>query len=119
MGDIYELRRDYMKKLGKESEGFWLTGKGQAIYNYKLAVKLGDKDAAEHYLMEYMRLGGTEKNMKKSLKAMHPMFGISKEDREGFLEYIGPDGNERLKQAEEYFKSVYLEARKDLIERAK
>jgi len=119
MGDVYDMRRDYMKKIGKESEGFWLTGKGQAAYNYKLAVKLGDKDAAEKYLMEYIRLGGTGEGFKKSLQMLHPLAGLSKEDRLGFVSSMDPEGVERLKQAEEYFMEVYSTAIEDLAERAK
>lgn len=112
MGDVYEMRRDYMKRIGKTSEGFWTTPRGQALYNFKLGIKLKDEEAVKHYFGEFLRMSGGKtpqeinQSIKRSLDSMSPVYGISQEDMAGFIEYIGPEGIERVKQAMDYYNDI-------------
>jgi hypothetical protein len=116
MGDVYELKRKYMESIGKSGSGFWQSPKGNAIYNLKLAIKLEDKDAANKYFDEYMSYGGTPSNIYKSFNSMNPIYGIKDEDMPGFLEYIGPEGKERLTQALDYFIEIKGKATEGIVD---
>ena len=56
---------DFLNKIGKGRQGFMLSDKGNALYNYKLSIRYGDKEAAAHYITKYATpikeggLGGT------------------------------------------------------------
>jgi hypothetical protein len=112
MGDVYELRSQYMKRIGKTSEGFWITPRGEALYNFKKGIKLKDEEATKYWFDEFIRLSGGKtpkeiaQSIKKSMEAMSPLYGIAKEDMPGFLEYIGPEGQDRVKEAMKYYMEI-------------
>jgi hypothetical protein len=106
--DAYDIKSDFMKKIGKTSEGFWLTPKGDALYNTKLAIKYNDKKALNKYLREYARLGGTPKGMAESIKAMHPLAGIDKQYLPAFIQSLKPEENKRLGQAIQWYEKTML-----------
>lgn len=125
MADIYELKRQYMKKIGKEAEGFWLTARGQAMSHYKTSLRLEDKEAAEKYFMEWIRLsvnaGLTPKQLNTSFKTsmtrLHPLSGISPKDMPGFLEFIGPGEKDTVKRAVDFYLELTGRVGKDIGER--
>ncbi len=101
---IAEEKFRFLKKIGKFGEGFWLTPRGDALYNYKLSLKFKDKGAADKYLKEYVALGGTEKGIKISLGRMHPTGGLSKKDIQTFIRTLTGEDQAKLKMAVQFYK---------------
>ena len=100
---IQDEKQRFLRKLGKESEGFWITPKGEALYNFKLALRYKDKEAAQRYLVEYFKMGGNSKGLTRSLAAMAPLFGLSNDDAEVFMKSLDSDGKDNLKKAIKFY----------------
>lgn len=107
-GIMFEEKADFLKKVGKYGEGFWLNPRGDALYNYKMALRFKDKDAADKYLQEYVSLGGTVAGIKNSLKRMHPLSGLSKADRKEFEQSLDEESVTKLKRAEQFYNEFIL-----------
>jgi len=58
------------------------------LYYFKVAVRYGDKEAAEKFLQEYVSYGGDAKGMDASVRAMHPLSGLSTAERPEFLNQL-------------------------------
>jgi len=106
--NIFEAKQEYLKSIGKYGEGFWLTPKGDALYNWKLAIRYKDKTAEAKYLKEYINEGGTAKGAKMAIKKMNPVAGLSKEDTALFLGSLDEEGKEDLNKAAEFYFEVLL-----------
>jgi hypothetical protein len=105
---ISEEKFRFLKRIGKFGEGFWLTPRGDALYNYKLSLKFRDKEAADKYLKEYVALGGTEKGMQTSLNRMHPLGGLSRADRVEFETSLDEEDKQKLKLAIQFYKESLI-----------
>lgn len=99
---------DYLKKIGKGSGYGDINPKSNALYYLKLAIRYNDLDAAKKYLDEYIRLGGTKKGLKQSIATMHPLYGLSKDERVKYVKSLSRDEKKELKQAIEYYEEVFL-----------
>lgn len=116
-GDTFNMKRQYMKKIGKYGEGFWLTESGNALYNFKLSVRYGDKPAAEKYLAEYIDIyaqqhpkkkredivKGVAKNIETSMDNLDPLANMTKEEQVKFLSTLNKDEKEKVKMAYKYY----------------
>jgi len=101
--DIQETKRRWLKEQGKGAEGFWLTPKGNALYNLKLAIRYKDEEATNKYMYEYFTLGGTAKGIEESLDRMNPLSGLSKRDRSLFEQSLSSGQIKRLEKAMEFY----------------
>jgi len=87
-----------LKKIGKYGEGYWITPKGDALYNIRLSLKYDDKESAKKYLQEYILAGGTMAGLESSLANLDPLNGLNKDEQMVFVEYLKKTGEtERLK----------------------
>lgn len=111
--DIANLKRKFMAKNGIAYDGGHTTPKGEALYNYKLALRYEDKDLAGRFLKQYVTLGGKANQLKQSLINMGPMAGLSMRDRAQFLHTLNQDDRIRLKNAEHYWSEILLGRRKE------
>jgi hypothetical protein len=100
---IMDLKRRYAEKAGKGGEGYFITPRGDALYNYKLAIRFEDSDAAEHYFNKYIELGGTYQGFKQSLRAMHPLWGLNDFEKMEFVMSLDAEDTERLYKAIDYY----------------
>jgi len=96
----------FLKNIGKYGEGFWLTPRGDALYQYKLSLKFKDKEAADKYLREYVALGGTQKGLNSSIKRMHPLGGLSQKDRESFKNSLNKNDQGKLALAIQFYEET-------------
>ena len=111
---VFDLKNDFLKKLGKTSEGFWLTPAGDALYNMKLSMKYGDKQAFSKYFTEYVSVaaqqGRTKEQIKQgmtdSLKAMHPLSGLNKQEQAIFTNGLNKENQDTLIQAIQFYNEV-------------
>ena len=98
--------RRYQKKIGKYNEGYSESIRSDALYNIKLAMRYGDKEAARKYLIEYIKLGGTEKGLKQSMRSLDPLSGLSKDDRQPYYDQLDAIEKENLAKAYQYYLKV-------------
>lgn len=104
--NIQDEKRRFQKKIGKMSEGFMTSPKSEVLYNYKLALKLRDQEAAKKYLREYMLLGGAQKDMERSLETMHPLYGLNRDDVKQFLQSLRQEERDELAKGIRYYESL-------------
>ncbi len=104
--EINELKRNFLKKLGKEVEGFWLTPRGNALYDIKLSMRYGDEKAFREAIAEYKMRGGTAEGFTHSLQMMHPLSGLNKDEATAFASTLKADDRERLINAYKFYKNV-------------
>ena len=110
-GDIYIKKRRFMKELGKYGEGFWLTPRGDKLYNFKLALRYKDTKAAGKYAREYSQLylesgGDPERvayNIKDSIKRMAPLSGMAEDEQLAFIASLDEDDRKRLIRAQQFY----------------
>jgi len=110
--NIYDLRNDFLKKLGKEAEGFWLTPSGDAYYNMKLAIKYKDKKSFSKYftiftdvMKEQMKLGNMGSSIMNIITSMHPLSGLTPVEQAKFIKSLNDDDKEILKEAMNFYKN--------------
>lgn len=106
--DIFELKNNFLKKEGKSAEGFWLTPKGDALYNMKLALRFGDKKAFEKYATDYMMMGGKGQGITASLKRMDPLSGMNTLERNTFLSTLDKKDMDKLTKAYQFYYGVLM-----------
>lgn len=118
---ILDLKRDFLKKHGSESDGFWISPKGQALYNFKLALRYEDKRAAQKYMAEYIKLsalsGQTDadkikQGLRMSLAAMSPLFGLNEKMQQEFVTGLSEEEQKMLKKAFKFFTETLLKPTK-------
>jgi len=102
---VIDEKNTWLDKQGKRFIGVADSAKSLALYNLKLALRYNDKKAVQKYMAEYYAAGGTYEGMNTSLKSMHPLSGLSKEDESRFIEWLykDPDGKERLERAIDHY----------------
>jgi hypothetical protein len=104
--EIFDEKKRFLKKNNRESTGFWLTPRGNALYNIRLAVRYKDQEAMKKYMAEYVVLGGKQRGMESSFRAMHPLFGLNKDDREKFTGELDSEGLSNLEKAIKFYEEM-------------
>lgn len=104
--DIYNEKDRYLKNLKKDTVGsyFSYSPKSNALYNFKLALKYEDKEAAIKYFNEYIKFGGTKKGMAQSITMMNPLYGIK--DENDFINSLDAELKTKLKLAINFYDNV-------------
>jgi hypothetical protein len=113
---MQEVKSEFMKKIGRESEGFWITPKGDALFNFKLSVKYGDEKAAKKYLEEYIKTAAEQgmdgsdikKGIQLSLRNMHPLANVPKEQIPAFLQSLTTEEQKQLDRAVGFWKNTLM-----------
>lgn len=96
----------YKKKIGKQNQGYSESQRSDALYNIKMAMRYGDEKAFQKYLLEYAALGGTAKGLNQSMKSLDPLYGLSKDDKLGYINSLDAEGRENLARAIDYYQRV-------------
>jgi len=97
----------FRKKIGTYNEGYSESVRSDALYNIKLAMRYGDKEAAEKYLLDYINKGGTVKGLNTSLKSLSPVYGLNEAQTEVYIQnYLDVEGKENLAKAIDYYQRV-------------
>jgi len=105
---ILNEKRRWQKKRGKAREGYSWSAKSNALYNIKLAIRYNDERALKRYLLEYRGLGGTREGLERSLRSLHPLYGLKDEDKKAFIESLSERDAEKLAEAVSYYEKVVL-----------
>jgi len=98
---------EWAKKRGKESGYGEPTERSNALYYHKMALKWGDKAAAERFLKQYEDLGGNEAGLNKSIKKSHPLGGLAKKDWEEYKESLTKEEQDELDIALGFYDKAY------------
>uniref|UniRef100_A0A6H1ZKM8 Putative methyltransferase n=1 Tax=viral metagenome TaxID=1070528 RepID=A0A6H1ZKM8_9ZZZZ len=106
--DTFDLKRGFMKKIGKGTEGFWLTPKGDALYNLKLAIRYKDRDALKKYVVDYAALGGTKEGLTQAIQNMHPLSGMTKAEQGAFVQQLSQEEAQRVKSAIGFYQTTLI-----------
>ncbi len=112
--DTQTLKYEWLKKQGKNFQAFYDSPRYQALYNYRLAVKYGDKDLAKKFLGMYIMNTPPEKRRRAimdivsgdTFKGLNPLAGMSKADKMKFLRSLTADEKRKLIKAERYWRTT-------------
>ena len=111
--DISTAKRKFMEKQGIAYDGGHTSPKGEALYNYKLALRYDDKELAGKFLKQYITLGGKAAQLKQSLLNMGPLAGLSMRQRAQFLHTLNQDDRIRLVNAKHYWREILMGRKKE------
>jgi hypothetical protein len=108
----YYLTQDakyrWLKEARNRGIGYSDSVRGNALRNYKMALRLNDKTAADKYLAEYEAANGTKEGLLDSLESGHPAGGLSIIDSYLFYKSLAPVEQEEYWQAEQFYYSELL-----------
>ena len=104
--NIYQLKKSYLRRIGKGHEGYLITPASNALYNFKLAIKYKDSAAADKYLAEYVNAGGNIKGVITSVQNMHPLAGIPEELIPDFAQTLDTRDVKDLESALKFYSTV-------------
>lgn len=104
---ILNLVRQYQENvLHKRFVGFSTTERSKALMRMKAALRLGQIDEAMRYIAKYYSLGGTEKGLKTSKSNIHPLNGLSNDERKKFEQWISEDDRKYLHRALAFYDRI-------------
>lgn len=101
-----KVRQFQERVLDKKFDSFATTRRGKVLQNLKRALRYKDKATIRRYLKEYAKVDGTKKGLQQSMKAMSPLFGLSKDEKKQFLKWITADDRKYLRRADKYFREL-------------
>jgi len=104
--DTMDQKTRFMSKIGKLSEGFHLTDRGNALYHARLAMRYNDYDATIKYMAEYLNFGGTLRGLKQSLNNMHPLSGLNAAEKVEFVASLDAEGLAKFVRAVRYWEEL-------------
>ncbi|GAB7387342.1 hypothetical protein BSNK01_11780 [Bacillaceae bacterium] len=120
--DLKEIKRKYMKRIGKGSVegGFSRSKKSEVLYQLKRAIRYNDEEAYQRYLKEYFILHiepdksqsdvmrDVQNGLKQSFRTMHPLYGLNEKERAAFVASLSREDFLKLVQARIFFEEEYL-----------
>jgi hypothetical protein len=108
--DILDLKREfYRQKTGKKGGGGGeeMDARREALYNMKASIRLEDEEAFRRYMIRFVELGGTAKQIQSSAQTFDPLYKMGKADRADFMAWLQPDDRKRLFMAQQYFEETF------------
>ena len=107
-GEIQNLKSKYMKQIGKGSVGYWISPRGDALYNMKLALRYQDTEAVKNYFIKYVRLGGTPKTLQQGLDRLDPLNGLNNKEKAHFMSRLTPEEIQHLIRAYKFWQVTMM-----------
>lgn len=99
---------------GKGGSGDYYSQKSLLYRQYKKALRFKDEAAEKRILGELSKLGVSQKDLNQSVETMHPLHGLSKDDRKEFLQgYLSERDRSLLKRAEKYYFETFRYPKRD------
>jgi len=103
-----DAKARWLKTARNRGVGYSESARGNAMRNYKMALRLNDKTAADKYLAEFTAAGGTKDGMLDSLESSHPAGGLSTVDSILFYNELEPVEKDEYRRAEQFYYSELL-----------
>ena len=107
---IKGLSYDWLRReKGLEGSGGYVTPRSQALYEWRLAKKLGDTAAERKAENRLTELGVSGTDLRQSVRRAHPLGAVAMRDRPAFLESLTPKERDMLDQAIDWYNETYLD----------
>jgi len=114
--NTYDRKAEFMQKIGRSADGFWLTDAGDALYNMKLSLRYDDKEAFSKYFAQYVNISSAQvrtpqqiqASMKSMIESMHPLAGLNDVQRKAFISQLDKNGQDDLVQAIQFHQEVLM-----------
>lgn len=107
--DAKGIAYDWLARTKGQEGGGATSSRGEALRDYRMALRYGDASAADKALLHYADLGGTEKSLKQSTARQHPLGPIAKKDRAAFLDSLTDEQLQTFADAESFWKDIYVD----------
>ncbi|WP_226018401.1 SNF2-related protein [Novosphingobium sp. FKTRR1] len=100
---------DWLKReKGQEFAGGFTTKRGDAMRDFRTALKFGDKDAARQALTEMVKLGVDRGDYAAMMKRAAPLGPIPVKDRPAFVAQLTDDERAAFIRAQGWYESTFL-----------
>jgi hypothetical protein len=120
--DFLDIKRDYLKSIGRGGGGAYLSPSSGALYNMKLAYRWGEHDLVKKYMDEYVNIVATQhqgasgkeiaglvtKGIKQSFSSLHPLSGIKQDDWADYVKSLDPEAKDTLAKALRFYSEILL-----------
>lgn len=103
-----DAKSRWLKTARNRGIGYSSSARGDALRNYKMALRLNDKVAADKYLAIYEASEGTKEGLLDSLESSHPAGGLSTVDSILFYNELEPVEKDEYRRAEQFYYSELL-----------
>jgi len=104
--DTLDQKTRFMKRIGKHSTGFYLSDRGQSLYNARLAMRYDDYEATIKYMAEYLNHGGTLRGIKQSLEGMNPLSELNANEKIAFVASLDAEGLAKFVRALRFWEEL-------------
>lgn len=103
---ILDAKLRFEKQQGKNTgRAFFPDEKSNALYNYKLSLRYKDKEAADKYLNEYIKYGGTKDGYMDSMRSLSPTAGLQ-DKKDAFIQSLTPEEQAKLEIAQKFYEEM-------------
>ena len=108
----------YLEDIGKPLPSWEpnLTDKGNAIYYFKMAVRLGDDDAAMKYITSYIANGGTYQSFNSSMASLHPLSYLPNSMRAAYLGTLTKQEHQEYLRAKAFYDDMMKDGTEKFVE---
>jgi hypothetical protein len=120
--DFLDIKRDYMKSIGRGGGGAYLSPSSNALYNMKLALRWGEHKLVNKYMDEYASIVAMQhkdakpeelkklvvKGIRQSLTSLHPLWGIKQDDWADYVKSLDPEAKDTLAKALRFYSEILL-----------
>jgi hypothetical protein len=102
-----KLANDWLKDQGMPRTSSDPTPRSNALYYWRQATKLKDKEAEAYYKALYLKLGGKATGMKQSIKHTDPLVVIPLKFRAKFLSSMGEDNKKTWRMGVRWWQETF------------
>lgn len=96
------------REKGQEGISSFTSPRAQALYEWRLAKKYGDDDAADRARDKMQELGVTTQDLDASIKRAHPMGSIPIKDRGAFLRSLTEQERDVIDKATDWYQDTFV-----------
>jgi hypothetical protein len=110
--DITNAAKSWLKETKGESRtSFFESPRGDALYNYKQAVRWDDERLQKMWLQRYLAEGGTRDQLRSSVQRGAPLAWMTESDRRKFVKRLGREERDVLKRAKKWYRETWPKGR--------
>lgn len=101
---------DWMRRvLGKDGSGDFSSPRSEALRQWRMALKFGDREAVARTRKKLREMGVDGESLRRSIKSQDPLYGLNARDRQRFLGTLSPSERKQLELARRFYRETYLQ----------